>query len=106
MKTGGRRAPDVREGGGDGDGYRRVAAVASGEQRRRVAATNGDVDDDWRSGGGKRRRQRAATGGAGDACSGGIPSLAIVAAVGCWSSSYDDEALRKPTEVCTVGIHR
>ena len=39
MKTGGRRAPDVREGGGDGDGYGRVAVVASGGQRRREAAT-------------------------------------------------------------------
>ncbi len=28
----------VREGGGDGDGYGRVAAVASGGQRRREAA--------------------------------------------------------------------
>ena len=99
MKTGGRRAPDVREGGGDGDGYGRVAVVASGGQRRREAATKGDVDDAWAAandgnngsncGDGDSGRQRAAP-----AMQWG-DLLGDCAAVG----GHDDEALRKPTEV-------
>jgi hypothetical protein len=93
-------------------GWRQWRVASNGEGWRRPKATSMTIGAAAAANDGDSGRQRAATATAGGngrrrRCSGVIPS-AIVAEVGrpCRSSSYDDEALRKPTEVYTVGIHR